>query len=200
MFVPTVPLSETAEICCLENQESEMRLSTRSRFAVNTMIDVALRQNSGPVAMLSISERLRISRTYAEQVIGKLRRLGLLQSTRGRTGGYVLGRDAASITVADIISAVEGAPAAASSKPQDVPDAGCALTRDLWQSLNTKMTDYLQSITLDQLLAQQIAKGAHNEAGASPKPGVFAQRAPTPAKLGIPNSVFELHKLLPGCS
>lgn len=177
-----------------------MRLSTQSRFAVNTMIDVALRQDGGPVAMLTISERLRISRTYTEQVIGRLRHFGLLKSTRGRTGGYVLGRDAASITVAEIISVVEGAPAAPSSKAQSRRDDACALTRDLWLSLDTKVMDYLQSITLDQLVAQQVAKGAKKESGASAKRGVFAQSAPTPARVRVANSVFELHKLLPGGS
>ena len=84
-----------------------MRLTTKGRFAVTAMIDLALRSNAGPVALAAISQRQQISLSYLEQLFGKLRRHELVESTRGPGGGYSLGRAAAEITVADIIVAVD---------------------------------------------------------------------------------------------
>jgi Rrf2 family transcriptional regulator, iron-sulfur cluster assembly transcription factor len=80
-----------------------MRLTTKGRFAVTAMIDLALRQSSGPVTLAAISQRQQISLSYLEQLFGKLRRNDLVESTRGPGGGYTLGRKASDITVADII-------------------------------------------------------------------------------------------------
>jgi Rrf2 family iron-sulfur cluster assembly transcriptional regulator len=80
-----------------------MRLTTKGRFAVTAMIDLALRQNNGPVTLAAISQRQQISLSYLEQLFGKLRRHELVESTRGPGGGYTLGRKASEITVADII-------------------------------------------------------------------------------------------------
>jgi Rrf2 family iron-sulfur cluster assembly transcriptional regulator len=80
-----------------------MRLTTKGRFAVTAMIDLALRQNNGPVTLAAISQRQQISLSYLEQLFGKLRRNELVESTRGPGGGYSLGRKAGDITVADII-------------------------------------------------------------------------------------------------
>jgi len=88
-----------------------MRLSTKSRFAVAAMIDLALREQAGPVPLGSIGERLQISLSYLEQMFSKLRQQGLVDSTRGPGGGYTLARAAQAISVADIIMAVEGAQA-----------------------------------------------------------------------------------------
>ncbi|HNL43129.1 MAG TPA: Rrf2 family transcriptional regulator, partial [Ottowia sp.] len=84
-----------------------MRLTTKGRFAVTAMIDLALRQDSGPVTLAAISQRQRISLSYLEQLFGKLRRHELVESTRGPGGGYSLGRKADDITVADIIVSVD---------------------------------------------------------------------------------------------
>jgi len=84
-----------------------MRLTTKGRFAVTAMIDLALRQNNGPVTLAAISQRQQISLSYLEQLFGKLRRHELVESTRGPGGGYTLGRKAADITVADIIVSVD---------------------------------------------------------------------------------------------
>ena len=85
-----------------------MRLSTKGRFAVTAMIDVALRENAGPVSLADIAARHQISLSYLEQMFSKLRQRGLVESTRGPGGGYTLARGAEAITVADIIGAVEG--------------------------------------------------------------------------------------------
>jgi len=90
-----------------EIKENFMRLTTKGRFAVTAMIDLALRENSGPVALAAISGRQQISLSYLEQLFGKLRRHELVESTRGPGGGYSLGRKSESITVADIIVAVD---------------------------------------------------------------------------------------------
>jgi len=84
-----------------------MRLTTKGRFAVTAMIDLALREHAGPVALAAISARQQISLSYLEQLFGKLRRHELVESTRGPGGGYSLGRKAEEITVADIIVAVD---------------------------------------------------------------------------------------------
>ena len=84
-----------------------MRLTTKGRFAVTAMIDLALRENGGPVALAAISQRQQISLSYLEQLFGKLRRHQLVESTRGPGGGYSLGRRSDEITVADIIVAVD---------------------------------------------------------------------------------------------
>ena len=84
-----------------------MRLSTKGRFAVTAMIDVALREKLGPVPLSDIAARQQISLSYLEQMFSKLRQQGLVDSTRGPGGGYALGHRADAITVADIIGAVE---------------------------------------------------------------------------------------------
>ena len=84
-----------------------MRLTTKGRFAVTAMIDLAMRQSEGPVTLAGISKRQRISLSYLEQLFGKLRRVAIVESTRGPGGGYTLSREDKLITVADIIIAVD---------------------------------------------------------------------------------------------
>src|SRR3974390_2700328 len=119
-----------------------MRLTTKGRFAVTAMIDLALRQNNGPVTLAAISQRQQISLSYLEQLFGKLRRHELVESTRGPGGGYSLGRRSEDITVADIIVAVDE-PIDATGRPGKEnrmgDDAGGCMTHDLWASLNSKM-------------------------------------------------------------
>ena len=84
-----------------------MRMSTKGRFAVNALIDLALREPAGPVALASISQRQQISLSYLEQLFSRLRRDGVVESTRGPGGGYTLARSAEQISVADIVTAVD---------------------------------------------------------------------------------------------
>ena len=138
-----------------------MRLTTKGRFAVTAMIDLALRQSNGPVTLAAISQRQHISLSYLEQLFGKLRRHELVESTRGPGGGYTLGRKAADITVADIIVSVD--------EPIDATQCGgkenChgegnrCMTHELWAALNAKMVDFLDSISLQKLVDEQLAKG-----------------------------------------
>ena len=166
-----------------------MRLSTKGRFAVTAMIDVALRESSGPVALSDIAQRHQISLSYLEQMFSKLRQHGLVESTRGPGGGYTLGHRADSVTVADIIGAIEGAahlPGPAQASQQDI-------TQALWDSLNSKMADYMQSISLRSLVLQERAKGVVvvPEQKLSNR-GVFKKPKPAPQRPSAPNSVFAL--------
>ena len=133
-----------------------MRLTTKGRFAVTAMIDLALRQNNGPVTLAAISQRQQISLSYLEQLFGKLRRHELVESTRGPGGGYTLGRKAAEITVADIIVSVdEPIDATQCGGKENCHDEHRCLTHDLWVGLNAHIYDYLDNVTLASLVAKQ---------------------------------------------
>jgi Rrf2 family iron-sulfur cluster assembly transcriptional regulator len=143
-----------------------MRLTTKGRFAVTAMIDLAMRQDQGPVTLAGISTRQEISLSYLEQLFGKLRRHDIVESVRGPGGGYHLARRAEEVTVADIIIAVD--------EPIDATQCGgkenChgateqqgarCMTHDLWATLNAKMVDYLDSVSLKDLVDQQKQKQA----------------------------------------
>jgi Rrf2 family transcriptional regulator, iron-sulfur cluster assembly transcription factor len=171
-----------------------MRLTTKGRFAVTAMIDLALREQAGPVALAAISARQQISLSYLEQLFGKLRRHALVESTRGPGGGYSLGRAAAEISVADIIVAVDeplDATGCAGKENCMGEDAGRCMTHDLWASLNAKMIEYLNSVSLRNLVDEQLAKGVSVEAH-HVKRAISTQPVVKPIKITAPNSVFAL--------
>jgi Rrf2 family iron-sulfur cluster assembly transcriptional regulator len=133
-----------------------MRLTTKGRFAVTAMIDLGMRQHKGPVTLAGISQRQTISLSYLEQLFAKLRRHGLVESTRGPGGGYRLGKAASDISVADIIFAVdEPLDATQCSGRANCDNDHRCMTHDLWASLNRHMVDYLDSVSLANLVAQQ---------------------------------------------
>jgi Rrf2 family iron-sulfur cluster assembly transcriptional regulator len=138
-----------------------MRLTTKGRFAVTAMIDLAMRQHSGPVTLAAISQRQNISLSYLEQLFGKLRRHELVDSVRGPGGGYSLARLARNVTVADIIFAVdEPLDATSCGGKRDCTSGndgkpGKCMTHELWATLNRKMVDYLDSVSLQDLVDQQ---------------------------------------------
>jgi len=142
-----------------------MRLTTKGRFAVTAMVDLGMRHGTGPVTLAEISGRQKISLSYLEQLFGKLRRRGIVGSVRGPGGGYRLARDMASLTVADIILAVdEPIDATQCAGKENCKDEEKCLTHDLWANLNERIFDYLGSVTLRQLVDNQRAK----EAGIAP--------------------------------
>lgn len=133
-----------------------MRLTTKGRFAVTAMIDLALRQHTGPVTLAGIAERQRISLSYLEQLFGKLRRNHLVASVRGPGGGYCLAKPMPQVSVADIIQAVdETLDATQCGGKGDCHDDHPCMTHNLWTSLNHKMFDYLRSVSLQDLVEQQ---------------------------------------------
>jgi Rrf2 family iron-sulfur cluster assembly transcriptional regulator len=187
-----------------------MRLTTKGRFAVTAMIDLALRETHGPVTLAGISQRQKISLSYLEQLFGKLRRFNIVESTRGPGGGYTLARKADEISVADIIVAVD--------EPLDATQCGgkgnChsdedshsrCMTHDLWSSLNSKMVEYLSSVSLRDLVQQQAGRGtvlqdlrpkkikAEGVKAEKPASAVVATKE-APPKRPLVNSVFNLAK------
>lgn len=137
-----------------------MRLTTKGRFAVTAMVDLALRQTGGPVTLSAISERQHISLSYLEQLFGKLRRHKLVSSVRGPGGGYNLVQPISSVSVADIILAVDEPLDATqcAGKENCIDGEKRCMTHDLWATLNTKMFDYLSSVTLQDLVDHQRGK------------------------------------------
>ncbi len=138
-----------------------MRLTTKGRFAVTAMIDLGMRHQRGPITLAGISERQRISLSYLEQLFGRLRRHGIVDSVRGPGGGYTLARSLDEISVAAIIRAVD--------EPIDATQCGgqgnCrddreCMTHDLWMTLNTRIYDYLESVMLSDLVGKQLEKQA----------------------------------------
>lgn len=136
-----------------------MRLTTKGRFAVTAMIDLALRNDNGPVTLATISERQHISLSYLEQLFGRLRRQMLVDSVRGPGGGYNISRSLDSISVADIIRAVdESLDATSCGGRENCADDHRCMTHDLWSTLNRKMYEYLASVSLRELVEQQRGK------------------------------------------
>ena len=172
-----------------------MRLTTKGRFAVTAMIDLALRQSSGPVTLAAISQRQQISLSYLEQLFGKLRRHELVESTRGPGGGYTLARKAGDITVADIVVSVDEQLDATScgGKANCMGENnGPCMTHDLWTSLNDRMLEFLRSVSLQKLVDEQIAKGVRIEDKPMIKRAISSAPVLKPVRVNAPNSVFAL--------
>ncbi|HQR04736.1 MAG: Fe-S cluster assembly transcriptional regulator IscR [Proteobacteria bacterium] len=137
-----------------------MRLTTKGRFAVTAMIDLALRQHEGPVTLAGISERQKISLSYLEQLFGKLRRGNLVSSVRGPGGGYCLARELEAVSVADIIHAVDEVLDATQcgGRGNCAEDDQMCMTHNLWTNLNVRMYEYLASVSLGSLVSEQRGK------------------------------------------
>ena len=171
-----------------------MRLTTKGRFAVTAMIDLAMRQHQGPVTLAGISQRQEISLSYLEQLFGKLRRHQLVESTRGPGGGYTLAKKASEITVADIILSVDepiDATHCGGKENCNGGDGRC-MTHDLWASLNTRMVEFLASVSLQKLVDDQVAKGLQVEIKPTIKRAISSMPAVKPVRINAPNSVFAL--------
>ena len=133
-----------------------MKLTTKGRYAVTAMLDLALHAKSGPVSLADISERQGISISYLEQLFAKLRKNDLVSSVRGPGGGYRLSREGAQIYVAQIIDAVdEKVDVTRCSGNGDCQDGETCLTHDLWQDLSKQLHDFLSSISLQNLVDRQ---------------------------------------------
>jgi Rrf2 family transcriptional regulator, iron-sulfur cluster assembly transcription factor len=137
-----------------------MELTTRGRYAVMAMADLA-RQSAGqpgggePVALAAIAERQKLSLAYLEQLYARLRRAGIVVSARGRSGGYTLGRPASEISIADILTAVEEE--TRMTRCSGDGDAGClgetrCITHGLWQALGAHIAQFFTSVTLQDVI------------------------------------------------
>jgi len=140
-----------------------MRLTTKGRFAVTAMADLAERHGHGPVTLSSISERQKISLSYLEQLFGKLRKHNIVVAVRGPGGGYYLARPAAMISVADIIVAVdEQMDATLCGGKGDCNDNKQCTTHDLWMGLNKILHKYMEGVNLQQLVDNYAKSGAES--------------------------------------
>lgn len=133
-----------------------MKLTTKGRYAVTAMLDLALHNTQGPINLADIAKRQEISLAYLEQLFAKLRKSNLVESSRGPGGGYRLKRSADAISVHDVINAVD--------EPVDATRCGgqenCqgelrCLTHDLWEDLNFRISEFLGSVTLGHLIQRK---------------------------------------------
>ncbi len=160
-----------------------MRMSTKSRFAIQAMLDLALRERAGPVALAQIATRQGVSLSYLEQLFSRLRRAGLVESTRGPGGGYTLGRRATDISAADIVGAVED-----DLDPEAQDGGRMALTRELWAELDHVLLNYLATVPLQQMVNDAKERGVAVDA--EPKRRALPPPALRPLRSNAPNSVF----------
>ena len=133
-----------------------MRLTTKGRYAVTAVLDLAFHEENGPVSLAAISERQHISLSYLEQLFARLRRNGVVKSTRGPGGGYRLNHDASDISVSDVILAVDESCQVAGCDDSDScsGDYQC-LTHDLWNELSNEIRSFLDGISLAEMMANE---------------------------------------------
>lgn len=137
-----------------------MKLTTKGRYAVTALLDLALHDSEGPVCLSEIATRQDISLPYLEQLFTRLRRHGLVASTRGPGGGYNLGKPAAEIAVAEIISAVdESFDATRCGGERDCHGGKSCLTHELWENLSREVHRFLRGVTLAQLMQSSAVRG-----------------------------------------
>ena len=140
-------------------EERNLKLSTKGRYAVMAMVDMAAHNTGKPIALSDVAERQEISLSYLEQLFGKLRRGGLVKSVRGPGGGYLLAHAAADTRIADIILSVDEPLKVTRCSPGS---PGCTsknsrcLTHDLWQELGNKIRLYLDSVSLEDVIDDRI--------------------------------------------
>lgn len=173
-----------------------MRLTTRSKFAVVAIVDLASRSVGSPVALSALSERYGISVSYLEVLFSGLRQAGLVVSTRGPGGGYTLARGASDISVADIVLASEvGKPGGAGRSADAMSTSQGAMTADLWAAFNHSVMEYLASVSVAELVSQQgPIESQARPAVAVEKDSPAKRLKPRPQlpREGVPNSVFAL--------
>ncbi len=130
-----------------------MRLTTKGRYAVTAMLDLAMHSGNGPTALADIARRQGISLSYLEQLFARLRRRGLVSSVRGPGGGYNLARERSGIHIAEVIAAVdEHLDTTRCGGAGDCQNGGPCLTHDLWQDLSDRIYDYLSNVSLQDLV------------------------------------------------
>ncbi len=133
-----------------------MRLTTKGRYAVTAMLDLAIHYELGPITLAGISQRQEISLSYLEQLFSKLRKNGLVDSARGPGGGYRLSREAEDIAIAEIIAAVdETVDATRCKRKGNCQHEERCLTHELWCDLSDQLFEFLSAITLGSLVEKQ---------------------------------------------
>ena len=135
-----------------------MKLSTKGRYGLRALIDLALNSEMDPVCIQSISDRQNISESYLEQLMRKLRTAGLVISVRGAGGGYQLAKPAAEISVGDVLRALEGnidaVTCSANQQEHSCVSADTCVTRYVWQRINDSITQAVDTMMIDQLVEE----------------------------------------------
>lgn len=140
-----------------------MKISTKGRYALRMLLDLALHSSEGFIALKDIAERQDISKKYLEQIVPLLNKSGLLKTNRGYQGGYMLIKDPKDYTVGEILRVTEGslAPVACLDHPSnDCPRAASCMTLYIWEGLYKTVTEYLDSITLQDIMDRSAETGA----------------------------------------
>ncbi len=136
-----------------------MKLTTKGRYAVTAMLDLALHAEEGPVSLAEISQRQEISLSYLEQLFSRLRKNGLVTSTRGPGGGYRVARDLDKVAVSEIIGAVnESVDATQCAGKENCHSHGRCLTHDLWEGLSEQIEHFLSGVSLQNMIDQRRVK------------------------------------------
>ena len=133
-----------------------MKLSTKGRYGLKAMFDLAIHDGKGPIPLKSIAERQRVSEHYLEQLIAELRRSGLVKSVRGAQGGYMLSRKPSGITVGEVIRVLEGPLGPSDCVLEDEPvlcdKANHCIAKIVWEKIQTGISDVIDSITLQDMI------------------------------------------------
>ncbi|MGI6154117.1 MAG: RrF2 family transcriptional regulator [Christensenellaceae bacterium] len=144
-----------------------MKLSTKGRYGLRAMIDIALTGEEAPVSISSVAGRQNISESYLEQLVGKLKKNGLLKSARGAGGGYTLARRTDEISVGDILRALEGDLSPVDCPGLDDDSEGCSgadscVTKYVWKRINDSINKTVDEIMLDTLIRESREKNSDN--------------------------------------
>ena len=142
----------------LPEEGGQMKLSTKGRYGLRVMIDLAIYSETEPVSIQSIADRQNISERYLEQLMAKLKKAELVISTRGASGGYRLAKPVGDISVGDVLRALEGDLRAVTCDAQD-GEGGCenadlCVSRYVWQKINASITNTVDTMYLDQLVEE----------------------------------------------
>jgi len=168
-----------------------MRLTSRSRYAVAAMVEVARHHEIGPLSLKEVSLRHGISLSYLEPMFSLLRRHGLVQSTRGPGGGYSLGRNSVDISIADIIAALDEEIYASPVESKCILPS-YTLTEDIWASINMKALEYLATVSLESLIPPVVDQQKPEKYKAPVASGVHSRPVASMQIQNIPNSVFAM--------
>lgn len=137
-----------------------MKISTKGRYSLRLMLDLAKHYEDGPLSLKDISERQNISKKYLEQIVPLLTKSGLLTANRGHMGGYRLAKSPSEITVAEVVECTEGSLQPVScmaGELNECPQQLECLTLPVWQGLHSVVSEYLQSITLQDILDKKYS-------------------------------------------
>ena len=138
-----------------------MKLSTRGRYGVRALLDLALQQGNGPVLLKDIAQRQQISLPYLEHLVTPLVAAGIVKSTRGARGGISLLKPPTEVKLSEVVQLLEGsiAPADCINNPEICARSAFCVTRDVWSEMNKAMSQVLDSVTLHDLVERQKQKG-----------------------------------------